>query len=358
MTLVLLGLTMPWFTHAASSARPSCSLAVTTTLGTSTTTKSGDIYFTKGSVVNIAWDSNNAMRMTDTKGRTIALSGNATTSPSKITEYTYHARTARTHTTCTVTLYPVTGTIKPASLISTSRTPTLAGTATGVKTVRIVAQKVGSERAAYTSGALKVTKGVWRAPFSKKLPTGTYTVSLVGAKNIDQNIIATGTLYVGTKAPTNTDTVTKGGSTLAVASIPLLAGGVARAGTIVPVAYLQMTNIGKDALTLTGLTLSERGSTPTSFITVLTTVDGTGSLKSTTDASKAGKLFTDSKAFVPMSNITFAPGQMRLFTVKAVLAPEAVAALNTNIIMDIASVETNGSVRAALPIRGATWVIR
>jgi hypothetical protein len=356
MTLLLLGVAMPWSTYAKTE-RPQCTLSVGTTFGTTTIAAKGEVYFPKGSAVQLNLTTKNATRVTNAQGQKEELTVSKEVSPKKTTSFTYRVQNGSDRTTCEVILRPMTGSITLPSSRDPAKKLLLKGEVTGEKSVRVVVQKVGSSKPEYTSGTTKVSRGMWKVTVPKKLSSGTYNVKLVGTKHVDQDIIATTTLRVGKGKETQTSNTTQK-TTLAVSSIPLLAGGVARPGTTVPVAYLQMTNVGKETLTLTGIGVTARGTAPTALFSTLSTVDGTGSIRSMTDASKSGKLFTNGKSMVPVSSITFAPGQMRLFTVKVALSETAASTPGTTIIMDVNSLETNASVRATLPIRGATWVIR
>jgi hypothetical protein len=147
-----------------------------------------------------------------------------------------------------------------------------------------------------------------------------------------------------------------GKSTLVVAPVPLLSGGVAHAGDTVPVSYLQITNVGSATTTLTGFTVVQKGSAPTSAIIGFTTVDDKGGSRGTTGGTEGLTVFTDGTAIAAV-NATFAPGQMKLFTVKAVLSKNVSAAIGKTLMLSISGLETPAAAKGSFPISGTTWTI-
>jgi hypothetical protein len=243
------------------------------------------------------------------------------------------------------------GSVTTASVSSLSRTKTLAGTATSTKAVFIKLYKEGSKHVVYKSKAIKVRNDVWKAKISKKLIEGTYTVEVRDGKKASASIIATSSLSVTGKK----EVAKKSNSTLVVESVPLLFGGTVRGGGSVAVSYVQVINIGKEAASLQGFKVVQNGSAPTSAIAAFTSVDETGTLSGSTMTSKT-PLFVKGLAFVPIE-ASFAPGQMRLFTIKAVLASDIRSSVGSQLMVALASVDANASVQGKVPVRGTTWTL-
>ncbi|MEK7136293.1 MAG: hypothetical protein AAB821_01750 [Patescibacteria group bacterium] len=138
--------------------------------------------------------------------------------------------------------------------------------------------------------------------------------------------------------------------------MPLLFGGTARAGTAVPVSYLQITNIGKETATLNGFWVKQTGSASTGAVIGLTTIDGSGGSKGTIGGTEGSTPFKNNLAFVPTEAV-FAPGQMRVFTIKAVMSSNISVHLGKQLNIAVTSVDTTASPKGPFPIHGATWTI-
>lgn len=159
-------------------------------------------------------------------------------------------------------------------------------------------------------------------------------------------------------SPDNPDTEHRkvGPTTLAVQSVPLLVGGVVRAGGTVPVSYLQITNVGNEGTVLKGFWLKQNGSASVESIVALATVDDRGGSRGRAGRTEGVALFQNGAALAP-TDAYFAPGQMRLFTVKATMSPDVSQHIGAQLVIDVASLETEAEVRGQFPIRGTTWVI-
>lgn len=150
--------------------------------------------------------------------------------------------------------------------------------------------------------------------------------------------------------------VPAGTSTLTVESIPLLSGGDARGGATVPVSYLYIVNTGKGKVSLNGFWVKQNGSASTKAVIGLTAVDDKEIAHGAVGGSEGGTPFSNGVAFVPL-NITFTPGQERLFTIKAMLTSNVSSYAGTQLKIDVTGVESNASEKGAFPIRGTTWTI-
>lgn len=150
---------------------------------------------------------------------------------------------------------------------------------------------------------------------------------------------------------------TIGTTTLAVQSVPLLFGGTAHAGESVPVSYLQITNIGTACTVLKGFWVKQNGSASTTAVVGLSTVDDKGGSRGLIGGHEGTTTpFQDGIAFAP-TDALFAPGQMRLFTIKAIMTRNISPYIGTQLIIEVQSIETVAAVRGRFPIQGTTWVI-
>ena len=155
---------------------------------------------------------------------------------------------------------------------------------------------------------------------------------------------------------TSTESHTVGTTTIAVQSIPLLVGGTAHSGKSVAVSYLQITNIGKEGALLKGFWVKQNGSAPATSVIGLSTVDDKGGSRGLTGGTEGSTPFQNGLAFAP-TDAFFAPGQMRLFTIKAIMTNAVSAYIGTQLTIEVASVETTAAVKGQFPIRGTTWTI-
>lgn len=147
-----------------------------------------------------------------------------------------------------------------------------------------------------------------------------------------------------------------GTATLFVESVPLLSGGIARAGTSVPVSYLYLRNAGKEHTTLSGFWVTQNGSASTEAIIGFTSVDDKEIAHGSVGGSEGATPFKNKSAFVPI-DIIFAPGQERLFTIKARLTGDVFSHIGTQLKIDVTGVESNAQESGVFPIRGTTWTI-
>lgn len=175
----------------------------------------------------------------------------------------------------------------------------------------------------------------------------------------EQSIPQAGTSTVATSSTVTIiiPTVALGTTTLAVQNVPLLSGGIAHGGETVPISYLEVTNIGTSSAQLSGFWIEQTGSASTNSIVGLSTVDDKGGSRGSAEAAEGSTLFQNGMAFAP-TNALFAPGQLRLFTIKAILAPSVTAYIGTQLMINVASVQTTATVSGNFPIRGTTWTVQ
>lgn len=242
--------------------------------------------------------------------------------------------------------------IVSASISTTTTTfktnkPSLKGTACDIKKVYVSIRKAGSTGKALSQKTVTVRNDSWKTKFSKKLTDGDYVVTVSKSKTGTRSILATSTITVGT-SKTST-----GKAVFAVSPIRLLSGGVTRAGATIPVAYLQITNLGKSAATISGFYLEQTGKASANVVSLLTTVDNKGGSKGTSALNP----FKNGKALVP-TNATFAAGEMRLFTIKATLSNTVVGNIGKDLKIDVTSLDVSTTKSNTFPIKGTAWVIQ
>jgi hypothetical protein len=351
LALTLLFFVVPFTTFAASS-RPMCELEITTKAGTITTDDKETVLLVKGETIGIVWDSKNAKEAYNDNNDIIDLDGSATSSPSKTTTYTYTFKNGDKKVECEVVVQVVEGDFTETALTTKSLRPTLSGTVLGTKSVQIAIYKEGAEKPLFTSKVIKVKNGKWSTKVTKTLQKRDYTVVLLGEKQTELNTIATSTLTIGSviKKPESPTT------TFVVESVPLLNGGIARAGSVVPISYLQVINIGRAGGKVESISIKQNGSASTNAIVGFMISDSRSNVVTTIKAEAGKTLFKDKVATVPINTLVGA-GQMRLFTIKAIIASSISPFIATQLKLDVAGVATNGIRKGTLPIRGTTWTL-
>ncbi|MFM2330684.1 MAG: hypothetical protein RLZZ26_191 [Candidatus Parcubacteria bacterium] len=155
---------------------------------------------------------------------------------------------------------------------------------------------------------------------------------------------------------TTTEVGTIGTTTLAVESIPLLSGGVVHAGGLVPISYLQITNVGTAGAMLKGFWIKQDGSALPNAISGFSTVDDKGGSRGVSSGATGSALFLSGLAFAS-TTAYFAPGQMRLFTIKTLVAPVVTDYVGTELKLEVVSIETTAEPQGNFPIQGTTWLI-
>jgi len=152
-------------------------------------------------------------------------------------------------------------------------------------------------------------------------------------------------------------TQTVGTTTLSVRKVPLLVGGTVHAGEAVPVSYMQITNVGDEGALVTGFWIVQNGSAPVASVIGLSTVDDKGVIRDVTGGTEGATPFQNGMAFAP-TNAFFAPGQTRLFTIKALMTQNVSSYIGMQLMIEVASVKTTAETKSQqFPIRGTTWTI-
>ena len=349
----LLLMLIPFSTHA-DTTKPTCALTVETSVGTAKIVGENTILLKKGDELQIQWKSKNATKALNEKGKTISLFGVSTSSPKKDTTYEYRFSNGSKKVSCSVTVDVVSGGFATSTLLTASSRSLLSGKAIGAKSVQVKIYKEGTTSVLYTSNVIKVSKnGTWKTKVTKKLKNGTYDVVLLGNKKALLNTIASGTLSVGT----TTSATGKSDTIIVVVPVPLLAGGIARSGATIPLSYLQVVNLGKVSTTIHGFTIKQNGSTNIDAITALTVSDDSKLLHGSVTKNDGSLVFKNGSAVVPIEAV-LAPDQMRLFTLKAVLASTLTQYAGTQLKMDIVGVTTSALLKNTFPVRGVVWKIQ
>jgi hypothetical protein len=215
----------------------------------------------------------------------------------------------------------------------------LSGVASSTPKVRFEITATSSSKAIKKSRLLKVrSDGSWTGSISKRLKDGQYDVTLYAVNGSKKKEIATSTLTVGIPE-----------ATLSVSAIPLLGGGTAKAGTTVPISYLQVRNVSSSTVAVKGFWVVNNGSAADDAVVAFSSVDDQGN-----NRTAATGTLHNGKAFIPSTSV-LAPGERRLFTLKAQIAPTV--RTGTTLMLNVASVDAASGFRGSFPILGTTWAL-
>lgn len=190
---------------------------------------------------------------------------------------------------------------------------------------------------------------------------GPMTLPVINQKMTGNVSASNVTTPLGTTIPVTTqlpsyvaseNSAATGATELVVMPVPLLSGGVTNANASVPVAYLQVTNTGKDSLELRGFWVKQNGSASDQTIAGLSTIDDRDNLLGATKAMP----FEKNIAFVP-APMYIVSGQTRLFTIRANLASNIQTEVGRQLMIDVTSIDSAAPIKGSFPIRGTTWTI-
>ena len=362
---LIASIVVPQTTLAAQ--RPSCSLDVETQKGEITVNNRGEetILISKGDEVSIAWEGDNAEEAF-LNGEEIDVKDQEDFEPEESTTYTFEFEDGSRSAECTLSVLVVDGEFDEDRLHTTASRTTLKGTVEGTKTVQVHVTKEGETKPVFKSKNIRVKNGEWSARITKSLKDGEYTVTLLGDRKAELNTITTDTLIVGDEdevTPKKTtsskkDTpATSSDTTFVIESIPLLVGGKTKVNTSIPIAYFQAINIGTSAGVVEEVHVQHKGSATAQAIAGFTITDDKSLTNVVYMPEKGTALFdTNGTAIVPL-DATIAGRDMRLFTVRAILAPTAFAQYGKQLQMTISDVNTNANERSKFPLPGTTWTI-
>lgn len=141
---------------------------------------------------------------------------------------------------------------------------------------------------------------------------------------------------------------------LRAASIPLLAGGTANPGELLPVIYLQVENQSTTTATIHGLRIAQGGTAPDANVIGFSSFDEQNVPTGAVGGTEGATPLVGHAALVPVT-ATLAPGQRKLFTIKAKLSLTVTP--GSTLALSVSGIDANIPVRASFPIRAATWVI-
>lgn len=336
----------------AASSKVSCELTVTTPHDEVSFDKEEEVLVQKGDEVTIAWEGKNATDAVDGDKDEIDLEDSITVSPDEDITYEYRFTNKSRKADCAVSLKVVDVSFDEDTLETDNNKPTISGEAEGTKTVRLEIMNDDGKRV-FKSKNVRVKRGEWDARVTKSLKDGAYDVTLFGEKGAEIDAIATSTLVVGEGSSSAGTASSKMGGTLSVSALPLLMGGSAGPNASVPVAYIKVSNSGSSASSIEGFTLKQNGSASTDAIASFSTNDDKGGSRAT--VSTSGR-FKNGSAYVPLSAV-IAPGQIRIFTIKAGLSSSSNAYAGKSLMLDVTGVTTGAKVPSAFPIRGTTWML-
>lgn len=346
IAVVFLSMSLPTMGYAASP-KPSCTLTVTTPTSVQKVSDAhAVILIQKGETFSVAWKSNHA-ETAERNGRTLKTEGRARYTPKKSQTYEYVFRSGSDEVSCSVDLTLVSSSI---TTLPSSKNTTMKGKVTGVKKVSVEVVDTKKEKSVYMSKKLKVRSGVWKTSLPKKLKNGTYTLLINGEVEGTMYPMTQSTFTIGKKAVA----APQGSSTLVVQTVPLLSGGNVQGSSLVPVAYLQVLNIGKENAQTKGFWITQNGMAPTSVIAGFSVTDDTGTIYPQKSMNE-NTMFTKT-TFIPVES-TIAPGAMRLFTFKVQTIPNLSAYVGQQLKLDVTSVDTSATLQSRLPLRGTTWTI-
>ena len=242
----------------------------------------------------------------------------------------------------------VEATIDESTLSTSAKKPTISGEATDTKSVYVVIRSETGKTVLKKN--VRVKDDRWKAKITRTLKRGDYTVSVYESKK-SRDILDEGTLTLTSKSKTKGKTAGKSFASLSVSSVPLLFGGSAKLGSSVPVAYVKLVNTTTATTSIEGFTLRQNGSASTDAITTFATNDDKGGSRTIVPS-----VFKKNEAYVPLA-AELAPGQMRIFTLKAALNASMYTALGRTLMLDVVSVDTAAKLVGTLPLRGTVWTI-
>jgi hypothetical protein len=114
--------------------------------------------------------------------------------------------------------------------------------------------------------------------------------------------------------------------------------------------------VGTAGALLKGFWITQNGSASLNAIGGFSTIDDRGGSRGVSSGAQGSALFQSGVAFAS-TTAYFAPGQMRLFTIKVLLSTAVADYVGTELKLEVASIETTGETQGNFPIVGTTWVI-
>lgn len=332
----------------AATVQPTCSLYYIHNGVIGVTESDVTIKVIKNDIVGLLWNGINAEAAVDGSDKPIATLGMSVVTPARNETYAYTFRQGSQKVTCSIDIEIVSGSLSMNETFKSGQKVTLTGRAQGVTKVVVAMYKTGDTEPTYTTKSLAVKNEKFSFKMTKTLPDGNYNVVLQTTDSTPV-VLATSTVAIGKVAPVAL-------SSLVVQKIPLLSGGTVKAGSGVAVAYLQVINVGTNPARLTGFSFGQVGTAPATLITGVSITDERGVARGSTGNMMSGTPFVGTNVNVPIVTV-LAPKESRLFTVRAVVSPLAIANIGQTMSLSLLALTSDARVVSTLPVVGVTWTI-
>lgn len=346
-SLAIIFIAIPSPTQAA--VNPSCVLLVSSSAGIYAESGESDVLQVIGDPLKIFWISSSADKAENKSGTRIPIFGQTIKNPKSLTNYSYTFIRGNNETKCSVVVHPVTGNFNEDSLTTTKSQPTLTGKATKIKELKLEVYKINTKSLVHESDGIKVIDGKWSYKIDESLTDGQYDVVLKANEEWQLNKIDSGILTVGDISSTNQP------GTIVVQSIPLLTGGLAKAGGTVSLLYLHMLNVSNNAVTITGISMKQAGTASTDSVLSLIATDDTNKARGEV-GSVGSSPFKSGVAKIPIT-LTLQPKETRLFTLKGRIINNLSGHIGDSLRLVVSGVSSRSNIKGDFPIRGVTWVL-
>jgi hypothetical protein len=327
---------------------PACSLYYFHNNSLLETKSSASLTIRKNDFVGLVWNATNITDGIDIQGKKIPALGFEIVVPNKDVSYTYTFNQGSKKVTCSLSITVLSGEFSSKETYKRGEKITIAGSVIGTKKVIIDFNSSAKTVPVYSTKPLTVLDQKFRYKLPKVLPDDTYTVIMktVGANSM---VVATTTVRVGKVKYIPA-------TTLVVQKVPLLSGGSVKASTEVPVAYIQIINVGENPSIINALAVRQVGSAPVSAITKMSVIDQFDTINGSIGNGTSISPFITDTAKIP-TQITLAPKESRLFTIRASVAGNVPANIGRTISLALLGLESNSIIASALPVYNPNWTI-
>lgn len=334
--------------QAQVSTQPSCSLYYLHNGLVEETKSNASIQVAENDFVGLIWNGTNVTASVDRDGKAVASLGAQIILPTRNESYSYTFSNGSGNVTCSLDIEMISGSVTNKSTAKSNERFTLTGRVEGVEKAVLAFYEPGATTSTYTTKSLTLKSEKFTFKMPKALEDGIYLIELqtTDAKPI---VLATSTITVGKPKPLPQ-------TNLVVQTIPLLSGGVVKAGTGVAVSYLQVINVGTSPAQITGFNFAQIGSAPTTAIVGVSITDELGLAKGSVGNMISESPFVGTKVTVPVP-VTLAAKESRLFTVRAVVGAGAIANIGQTMSLSLQSLTGNVKIQSTLPVNGVTWTI-
>jgi hypothetical protein len=330
------------------SADPSCSLYYFHDNSFLETKSLAELSIVKNNFVGLLWNGTNIIDASDIQGKKISALGFEIIKPTKDVTYSYTFYRGSQKVTCSLSITVLSGDFSVKDTYKSGEKITVAGNVIGTNKVIVDFNSTSKNSPVYTTKTIIAKNEKFKLKMPKVLPDGKYMMVLKTADTA-ATVIATSSVTVGKVkvAPA---------SSLVVQNVPLLSGGTVKAGNELPIAYLQIINIGENPATINGLSFRQVGNASVSTIAKLSITDQYDTLNGFVGSGTSVSPFLGDTAKVP-TQITLASKESRLFTVRAVVSANAATNMGRSISLALLSLESNSTITSALPIYNPLWTI-